>query len=130
TVQAGTKSRSPMTIARTVRLSHAFVLRCIIAPICSYHTLTCVQPGFVISGSPSPSHPTVRAVFPHTAVRQSSCPGIHRGFLVPDRPAANVDDASGIQDTIRILFPSVPTAFTLSVSDRYRNVRWSDSATN
>src|SRR5262249_61469098 len=63
-------------------------------------------------GSPSPSHPTVRAVFPPTAVRQSSCPGMHRGSLVPDHPAANVDEASGIQSTIRILLPSEPTALT------------------
>src|SRR5262249_29225312 len=65
-----------------------------------------------MAGSPFPSHPTVRAVFPHTAVRQSSCPSMHRGFLVPDHPAANVDEASGVQGTIRILLPSKPTAFT------------------
>src|ERR671922_1912281 len=65
----------------------------------------------VMIGSPSPSHPTVRAVFPHTAVRQSSCPGMHRGFLVPDHPATNVDEAFGVQGTIWIALPSKPTAF-------------------
>ena len=65
-----------------------------------------------MAGSPSPSHPTVRAVFPHTAVRQSSCPGMHRGSLVPDHPAANVEEASGVQGTIWIALPSKPSAFT------------------
>jgi len=62
-------------------------------------------------GSPSPSHPTVRAVFPHTAVRQSSFHGMPRRFLIPDHPAANVEDTSGIQGTIRRAFPSKPSAF-------------------
>src|SRR5438132_321715 len=65
-----------------------------------------------MAGSPFPSHPTIRAVFPHTAVRQSSCPGMHRRSLVLDHPAANVDHASGIQGTIRRVLPSEPTAFT------------------
>src|SRR5215467_3711829 len=66
----------------------------------------------IIIGSPSPSHPTVRAVFPHTAVRQSSFHSMHSRSLIPDHPAANVDEVSGIQGTIRILLPSEPAAFT------------------
>ena len=65
-----------------------------------------------MAGSPFPSHPTVRAVFPHTAVRQSSCPGLHRCFLIPDHPAAHVEDASGVQGTIWIALPSKPTVLT------------------
>jgi hypothetical protein len=64
-----------------------------------------------MAGSPCPSHPPVRAVFPHTAVRQSACPGMPRGFLVPDHPGANVDEASGVQGTLWIALPSTPTAF-------------------
>jgi len=65
----------------------------------------------IMGGSPFPSHPTVRAVFPHTAVRQSACPGMPRRSLVPDHPAANVENASGIQGTIRRVLPSEPPAF-------------------
>jgi hypothetical protein len=65
----------------------------------------------VLIGSPSPSHPTVRAGFPPTALRQSSCPGLHRGLLVPDHPAAPGDDAFGVQGTLWRALPSKPTAF-------------------
>jgi hypothetical protein len=37
---------------------------------------------------------------------------MHRRSLVPDHPTANVDDASGVQGTIRKLLPSEPAAFT------------------
>ncbi len=73
--------------------------------------LQCLTSALIVR-LPSPSHPTVRAVFPHTAVRQSSFHGMHRGSLIPDHPTANVDDPFGIQGTIRIAFPSEPAAFT------------------
>src|SRR6266446_9085125 len=59
-----------------------------------------------------PSHPTVRAVFPPPAVRPSACPGLHRRALVPDHPAANIHEASGIPGTMRRVLPSEPTALT------------------
>src|SRR4030095_10141777 len=37
---------------------------------------------------------------------------MHSCFLLPDPPAANVDEASGVQGTIWIALPSKPTAFT------------------
>ncbi len=66
----------------------------------------------ILFGSPFPSHPTVRSVFPSTTARQPSSQGMHRRSLVPDQPAANVDDSHGIQAFVRIFLPSEPSAFT------------------
>jgi hypothetical protein len=63
-------------------------------------------------GSPFPSHPTGRSVFPRTAVRQSSSQSMHRCSRVPEIPAANVDQSLGIQGLVRIFLPSEPSAST------------------
>src|SRR5215475_12278730 len=66
----------------------------------------------VMIGSPSPSHPTVRSVFPSTAVRQSSSHTMHRFRRVLEHAAANVDESHRIQLAVRKTFPSEPPAFT------------------
>src|SRR4029453_6984070 len=63
-------------------------------------------------GSPSPSHPTVRSVFPSTAVRQSSSPTMHRFRYVLEHTAANVYQAHGIERAVWEAFPPKTPAFT------------------
>src|SRR5215475_9135173 len=63
-------------------------------------------------GSPSPSHPTVRAVFPSTAVRQSSSHIMRRFHPVREQAAADVGEPHRIQRAVRKAFPSEPPAFT------------------
>src|SRR5262249_38943096 len=65
----------------------------------------------VMIGSPSPSHPTVRSVFPSTAVRQSSSPTMRRFRRVLEHAAANVGEPHGIQLAVRKAFPSETPAF-------------------
>ena len=62
--------------------------------------------------SPFPSHPTVRSVFPNTAVRQSSPSTMRRFRHVLQLPAANIGEAHRIQLTSRITGPSESPAFT------------------
>src|SRR6266478_4466114 len=62
-------------------------------------------------GSPSPSHPTVRSVFPSTAVRQSSSHTMRRFRRVLEHAAANVGEPHGIQLAVRKAFPSETPAF-------------------
>src|SRR5215813_21649 len=62
-------------------------------------------------GSPSPSHPTVRAGFPSTAVRQSSSPTMRRFRHVLEHAAANGDEPHRIQLAVRKTLPSEPPAF-------------------
>src|SRR5919198_6671714 len=66
----------------------------------------------VMIGSPFPSHPTVRAVFPSTAVRQSSSHTMRRFRRVLEHAATNVDESHGIQLAVRKAFPSETPAFT------------------
>src|SRR5215471_8229118 len=66
----------------------------------------------VMIGSPSPSHPTVRSVFPSTAVRQSSSHTMRRFRRVLEQAAANVDEPHRIQLPVRKAFPSETPAFT------------------
>src|SRR6266404_3483048 len=60
---------------------------------------------------PFPSHPTVRSVFPHTAVRQSSPSTMHRFRHVLQLTAADIGEAHRIQLAIRIALPPKPPAF-------------------
>src|SRR5438128_5227983 len=62
--------------------------------------------------SPFPSHPTVRSVFPSTAVRQSSSHTMRRFRHVLEQAAANVDEPHRIQLAVRKAFPSETPAFT------------------
>src|SRR4029453_17341773 len=63
-------------------------------------------------GSPSPSHPTVRSVFPSTAVRQSSSPTMHRFRHVFEHAAADVHEAHGIELAVWEAFPPKTPTFT------------------
>src|SRR5262245_47552605 len=63
-------------------------------------------------GSPCPSHPTVRSVFPSTAVRQSSAQGMHRCSLGPDEATTHIEQPHGVEPPIRNALPSEPAAFT------------------
>src|SRR5215467_3196996 len=65
----------------------------------------------VMIGSPSPSHPTVRSVFPSTAVRQSSSPTMRRFRPVLEHAAANVGKPHRIQLAVRKALPSATPAF-------------------
>src|SRR5713226_10661876 len=69
----------------------------------------------ILAGSPFPSHPTGRSVFPSPAVRQSSSHGMRRLSLVPDDSAPDVDHSSGVQSRIRVLLPPEASAFTAIV---------------
>src|SRR5262252_408666 len=63
-------------------------------------------------GSPSPSHPTVRSVFPSTAVRQSSSHIMRRFRPVREHAAADVGEPHRIQLAVRETFPPETPAFT------------------
>ena len=78
---------------------------------CRFPSSQCLNSPVMI-GSPFPSHPTVRSVFPNTAVRQPSSQSMHRCSLVPDEPTANVDNPLGVQPLIRVLLPPETSAFT------------------
>ena len=69
----------------------------------------------LLAGSPFPSHPTGRSVFPSPAVRQSSSHGMRRLSLVPDDSAPNVNDAQSIQSPVRVFLPPKASAFTAIV---------------
>src|SRR5215813_9193417 len=71
----------------------------------------CLTNPFLV-GSPSPSHPTVRAVFPSTAVRQSSSHTMRRVHPVREHAAADVDESHRIQLAMRKALPSETPAFT------------------
>src|SRR5712691_691397 len=66
----------------------------------------------VLVSSPFPSHPTVRSVFPNTAVRQSSPSTVHRFRHILQFAAADIGEAHRIQFTIRVALPAEPPAFT------------------
>src|SRR5262249_29639552 len=66
----------------------------------------------VMVGSPFPSHPTVRSVFPSTAVRQSSSHTRRRLRHVLQQAAANGDEPHRIQLAVRKAFPSETPACT------------------
>src|SRR5499426_1396348 len=83
---------------RGLSVAAGFPLQCLTSP--------------VMIGSPSPSHPTVRSVFPSTAVRQSSPYTMPRFRHVLQLAAANVGEPHGIQLAVRIAFPPEPPAFT------------------
>src|SRR5690349_17561607 len=68
-----------------------------------------------LAGSPFPSHPTGRSVFPSPAVRQSSSHVMRRLSLVPDDSAPDVNDAQGVQSRIRVFLPPEASAFTAIV---------------
>ena len=69
----------------------------------------------ILTGSPFPSHPTGRSVFPSPAVRQSSSHGMRRLSLVPDDSAPDVDHSPGVQSRIRVFLPPEASAFTAIV---------------
>src|ERR1700730_14073900 len=81
---------------------------------CGFPLLQCLTI-LILAGSPFPSHPTGRSVFPSPAVRQSSSHGMRRLSLVPDDSAPNVNDAQGIQSPIRVFLPPEASAFTAIV---------------
>src|SRR5712691_13217819 len=81
---------------------------------CGFPLLQCLI-SVRMAGSPFPSHPTGRSVFPSPAVRQSSSHGMRRLSLVPDDSAPNVNDAQGIQSPIRVFLPPEASAFTAIV---------------
>ncbi len=68
-----------------------------------------------VTGSPFPSHPTGRSVFPNPAVRQSSSHSMHRLTRILDDSAPDVDDASGIQSRIRVFLPPETSTFATVV---------------
>ena len=63
-------------------------------------------------GLPSPSHPTVRSVFPNTAVRQSSSRTMRRFRHVFEPAAADVHESHGIQPAVWESFPPKTPALT------------------
>src|ERR1700720_2237730 len=81
---------------------------------CGFPLLQCLT-SVLLAGSPSPSHPTGRSVFPSPAVRQSSSHSMRRLSLVPDDPAPDVNDAQGRQSRIRVFLPPKASAFTAIV---------------
>src|ERR1035437_391043 len=86
------------------------------APICfcGFPLLQCLTSD-ILAGSPFPSHPTGRSVFPSPAVRQSSSHSMRRPSLIPDDPAPDVDHPPGVQSRIRVLLPPKASAFTAIV---------------
>src|ERR1700751_3343278 len=81
---------------------------------CGFPLLQClISP--IVAGSPFPSHPTGRSVFPSPAVRQSSSHSMRRLSLVPDDSAPDVDNAQGVQSRIRVFLPPEASAFTTIV---------------
>src|SRR5215470_9064289 len=69
----------------------------------------------LLAGSPFPSHPTGRSVFPSPAVRQSSSHPMRRLSVVLDDPAPDVDQPPGIQSRIRVSLPPEASSFTAIV---------------
>ena len=67
-----------MTVDRAYLLLRVSPWQCLTSPL--------------LVGLPFPSHPTVRSVFPSTAVRQSSSPTMHRFRQIFEHAAANVDE--------------------------------------
>src|ERR1700719_277522 len=86
------------------------------APICfcGFPLLQCLS-SVILAGSPFPSHPTGRSVFPSPAVRQSSSHSMRRLSLVPDDSAPDVDHSSGVQSRIWVFLPPKASAFTAIV---------------
>ena len=87
-----------MTVDRAYQLLRVSPVQCLTNPL--------------IVGSPSPSHPTVRAVFSSTAVRPSASHTMRRLRHVCELTAANVDEAHGIQRAVWEAFPPQPPACT------------------
>src|ERR1700730_3874267 len=77
---------------------------------CGFPLLQCLTI-LILAGSPFPSHPTGRSVFPSPAVRQSSSHGMRRLSLVPDDSAPDVDHSSGVQSRIWVFLPPEASAF-------------------
>src|SRR5262249_1539768 len=69
----------------------------------------------LLAGSPFPSHPTGRSVFPSPAVRQSSAHLMRRLSVVLDDSAPDVDHSPGVQSRIRVFLPPEASAFTAIV---------------
>src|ERR1035438_6574601 len=76
------------------------------APICfcGFPLLQCLTSN-ILAGSPFPSHPTGRSVFPSPAVRQSSSHSMRRLSLVPDDSAPDVEHSPGVQNRIGVFLP-------------------------
>src|SRR5450759_5257638 len=81
---------------------------------CGFPLLQCLTSP-IVAGSPFPSHPTGRSVFPSPAVRQSSSHGMRRLSLVPDDSAPDVDHSPGVQSRIWVFLPPKASAFTAIV---------------
>src|SRR6266436_6834786 len=86
------------------------------APICfcGFPLLQCLT-SVILAGSPFPSHPTGRSVFPNPAVRQSSSHGMRRLARVLDDSTPDVDHPSGVQSPIRVLLPPEASTFMAKV---------------
>ena len=86
------------------------------APICfcGFPLLQCLS-SVILAGSPFPSHPTGRSVFPNPAVRQSSSHSMHRLTRVLDDSAPDVDHPSGVQSRIRVFLPPEASTFMAKV---------------
>src|SRR5690242_13264060 len=81
---------------------------------CGFPHMQCLS-STILAGSPFPSHPTGRSVFPSPAVRQSSSHSMRRLSLVPDDSAPDVDHSPGVQSRIGIFLPPKASAFTAIV---------------
>src|ERR1700746_3969147 len=81
---------------------------------CGFPHMQCLS-STILAGSPFPSHPTGRSVFPSPAVRQSSSHSMHRLSLVPDDSAPDVDHSPGVQSRIWVFLPPKASAFTAIV---------------
>ena len=81
---------------------------------CGFPLLQCLT-STILAGSPFPSHPTGRSVFPSPAVRQSSSHSMRRLSLVPDDSAPYVNHPQGIQSRIWVCLPPKASAFTAIV---------------
>src|SRR5262245_36799357 len=78
---------------------------------CEFPRVQCLTSPAMV-GSPFPSHPPVRSVFPSTAVRQSSSRTMRRFRHVFEHAAADVDESYGIQLAVWEAFPPKTPAFT------------------
>src|SRR6266849_5144132 len=81
---------------------------------CGFPLRQCLN-SVLLAGSPFPSHPTGRSVFPSPAVRQSSSHSMRRLSLVPDDSAPDINHSSGVQSRIRVLLPPKASAFAAIV---------------
>src|SRR4029077_2740806 len=81
---------------------------------CGFPLVQCLT-NVLLAGSPFPSHPTGRSVFPSPAVRQSSSHLMRRLSVVLDDSTPDVDHPPGIQSRIRVFLPPEASAFTAIV---------------